>query len=164
MNENENRSNELIRKQNHVNQFLESGIEGNINRFPISGRFDPNLGKAIPKLYVAYFSNPNQPSRSDLLEFSNDPRLNLNLYRRKIFGLVVPPRIQDWEEDNPRLKRAVERKASSEGFPSEVLVFARQPGSRKELVVLCSIIKVSPQTGLSEIQNALRLKLRRQAV
>ena len=161
MKERETPEEKLRRRQNRIEEFLESGIEGNISRFPIKGHYYSNLGKLTAKLYVAYFPKPDQPSRSELFESSYDPMLNINRYRQKIFELVVPPFMQDWEEDNSRLKSALERKASNEGYPTQVLVFGNQRGLRDELVVLSSIKKVSAQKALFEIQNALRRKLQR---
>lgn len=138
----------------NIIRFSQLTNEHGVNNWLLRG--DPQAG-AIPEVYAGCFPKLYAPTGRLLIVLPVRPDIErrLNEYHQRIFNLTISEDAAKIADDSG-IRGSMEAIVTRGGMPSFALVLGKSRSTGREIDVLYSIVGVSADIALREIQEGLR--------
>ena len=133
----------------NIRRFIRLGNEHGVNNYRIVGT--PGRHAMLEVLFGHF---PGVCGTTGMVLATGEPGVDPDEYIKKVLELKVPEdMINLGVPDNKTLRDGVERIMLRGAFPSQVLAIGRS--GEQEIIILYSIVGISPETALKEIQSGM---------
>lgn len=136
-------------------EFARSGPDNGVNNFVLIGPVD------VPTIFHTFVGSFPYPTGDDssLAVIATRQVSAFDIYSQ-ILRLEIPTRVERIQvKDDEQMRRDFGKAAAMKNLPSIVIGIGEARDTKEEVVVLCSIIGISPKKALSEIQDRIKNRM-----